>query len=91
MEKSYLANREIDKFMSLFNGGLDYPWIPINLQKDLIKLGEFRGMGTRYKPQKVFPEEYIEENLAFGNLSIRSWGKGSENLFKILEKNDFPL
>lgn len=88
MEKSNLANMEIDKFMSVVNGGVDYPWLPIDLQRKLTKLGYFRGLGTKYKPREVFPEKYIEDNLEFGDLSIRSWGRGSENLYKILEKND---
>jgi len=87
LEKSNVFNNEIEKLMNRVNSGLDYTWIPINMQRDFRKLGKFRGLGTTYKPKEVFSEKYVEDNLSFGDLSIKSWGRGSEKLYNILEKN----
>ncbi|OUJ18905.1 hypothetical protein AMET1_0556 [Methanonatronarchaeum thermophilum] len=85
LSKSRPSKRVIEKFMSYVRSGLDHPWMPIKLQEEFTELGEFRGLGAKYKPKKIFPEKYIEDKLSFGDLSIRSWGRGSQDLYDVLK------
>lgn len=88
LEESIQAKQTIKKFMDTVKNGLDHLWFPINLQRNVLNLGDFRGLGVRYKANEVFSEDFIENNLSFGDLSIRTWGPGTKNLFETLDRSE---
>lgn len=88
LEESGPVKQTIKKFMDTVKNGLDHLWFPIDFQREMSELGIFRGLGVKYKANEVFTEEFIENNLSFGDLSIRTWGPGTKNLFETLDKSE---
>ncbi|MFP9062312.1 hypothetical protein ACLI4R_17550 [Natrialbaceae archaeon A-chndr2] len=88
LEESDDAQNVVDSMVSGVRNGLDFPWIPVEQQRSLIDLGEFRNIGVNYQADKVFSPEYIEDRLAFGDLSVRSSGRGTRALFNILDEQE---
>ncbi len=88
LEKSKPAKKVVDGFMTGVNNGLDYVWFPEELQTEIAGMGEFRGVGVRYKADKVFPKEYIEDNFDFGDLSLQTRGKGTKQLYDKLSSDE---
>lgn len=88
LEESQPAKRVIESMMTDVSNGLDYPWFPVELTKDIAGMGEFRGISVSYKPDKVFSEEYVEDALGFGDLSVQGSGFGTQRLYDILSDQD---
>lgn len=88
IEKSRPAKDAMDDLIMAERSGLDYLWFPAQLQRYFTKLGEFRGAGINYDAEDVFSEEYIEEYLAFGELSIQSSGQGTSWLLDAMSDAD---
>lgn len=87
-DKSSLTKPAIKDMLSSEGSGLDHPWIPGREVERIVKMGEFQGLGVKYDAEEVFPEDFIEENLMFGDLSLRTSGHGTKDLFDILQSSD---
>jgi hypothetical protein len=48
-------------------------------------MGDFEGVGLTYDADDVFPEEFIEDHLLFGDLSVNTSGHGARRLYSILK------
>jgi len=88
LEESDDAKKVVADMVSGVRNGLDYTWMPIEQQRDVMKMGEFRDVGVSYDADDVFSEDYIEDRLAFGDLSVRSSGRGTSTLFDILDSHE---
>lgn len=88
IEKSRPAKDTMEDLIMTEQSGLDYLWFPAQLQRYFIKLGEFQGAGINYDAEDVFSEEYINEHLPFGELSIQSSGQGTSWLLDALSDAD---
>lgn len=88
LEKSRPAKEVINGFMTGVSNGLDYVWFPEELQNEISTMGEFRGLGVKYKADEVFPEEYIKEEFDFGDLSLQTRGRGTRNLYEKLSSDE---
>jgi hypothetical protein len=88
IEKSRPAKDAMEDLIMTEQSGLDYLWFPAQLQRYLTKLGEFQGAGINYDAEDVFSEEYINEYLPFGELSIQSSGQGTSWLLDALSDAD---
>lgn len=87
LEESDDAKKVVADMVSGVRNGLDYPWLPVEQQRDIMDMGEFRDVGVSYDADEVFSEDYIEDRLDFGDLSVRSSGRGTETLFDILDSH----
>lgn len=88
LEKSRPAKSFVDDMLRGVRNGLDRTWFPIDLQRDITEMGEFRDIGIKYEADEVFSDEYIEEMMAFGDLSLQGTGRGTSRLFSILRQNE---
>jgi hypothetical protein len=89
LEESRTAKSVVGSMMTGVSNGLDYPWFPVELVKEVTDMGEFRGINVSFKPDKVFSEEYVEDKLEFGDLSVQGSGFGTKRLYDILsDQND---
>lgn len=88
LEESQDANQAVDGFVSGVRNGLDFPWVPVEMQRGYISMGEFRDVGVSYQADKVFSDEYIEDRLEFGDLRVQSSGRGTRTLFDILDNQE---
>lgn len=88
LEESEDAKNVIKDMVSGVRNGLDYTWMPVEQQRDIMDMGEFRDVGVSYEAADVFSEDYIEDRLDFGDLSVRSSGKGTSTLFDILDSHE---
>lgn len=88
LEESDDAKSIVSDIVSGVRNGLDYTWMPIEQQRDIMEMGEFRDVGVNYEADEVFSDEYIEDRLAFGDLSVRSSGRGTSILFDILDQQE---
>ena len=61
LEKSRPAKGLIDDMVGGVKNGLDRTWFPIELQREITELGEFRDIGVKYEADEVFSDEYIED------------------------------
>ncbi len=86
-DESQAVVRMVNNFMSSVRNGLDHLWFSGEFQKELSTLGVFKGMGVKFKANKVFPEEYLEKRFRLSDLSIRSWGEGTKRLFETLSES----
>lgn len=88
LEEAGDAMKVIGEMVSGVWNGLDYTWMPVEQQRDIMDMGEFRDVGVSYDAAEVFSDDFIEERLAFGDLSVRSSGKGTAALFDILDSQN---
>lgn len=88
IEKSRPAKDAMEDLIMSERSGLDYLWFPAQLQRYFTKLGEFKGAGINYDAEDVFSEEYIDDYLPFGELSIQSSGQGTSRLLDVLSDAD---
>lgn len=88
LEESEDAKKVVQDMVSGVRNGLDYTWMPIEQQREVMDMGEFRDVGVSYDADDVFSEDYIDERLDFGDLSVRSSGRGTGTLFDILDSHD---
>jgi hypothetical protein len=88
LEESEDAKNVVSDMISGVRNGLDYTWMPIEQQRQIIEMGEFRDVGVSYEADEVFSEDYIDNRLAFGDLSVRSSGRGTRTLFDILDSHE---
>lgn len=88
LEESRASRSVIDGMMTEVSNGIDYPWFPVELTKDIAGMGEFRGISVSYKPDKVFSEQFVEDKLEFGDLSVQGSGYGTKRLYDILSSQD---
>jgi hypothetical protein len=88
LEESEDAKKVVADMISGVRNGLDYTWMPVEQQRDIMDMGEFRDVGVSYDADDVFSEDYIEDRLDFGDLSVRSSGKGTGTLFDILDSHE---
>jgi len=86
IEKSRPAKDSMEDLIMSERSGLDYLWFPAQLQRYFTTLGEFQGAGINYDAEEVFSEEYIEDYLPFGELSIQSSGRGTSWLLDALSE-----
>lgn len=88
IEESEDAKNVVGDIVSGVRNGLDYTWIPIEQQRDIMDMGEFRDVGVSYEADEVFSPDYIEDRLDFGDLSVQSSGRGTSTLFDILDSQE---
>lgn len=88
LEESDDAKSVISDIVSGVRNGLDYTWMPVEQQREIMEMGEFRDVGVSYDADEVFSSEYIEDRLDFGDLSVRSSGRGTSTLFNILDRQE---
>lgn len=88
LEESGDAKKVVADMVSGVRNGLDYTWMPVEQQRDIIDMGEFRDLGVSYDADDVFSEDYIQDRLDFGDLSVRSSGHGTGTLFDILDSHE---
>ena len=88
LEESEDAKNVISDLVSGVRNGLDYTWMPVEQQRDIMDMGEFRDVGVNYEADEVFSEDYIDDRLAFGDLRVESSGRGTSTLFEILDKQE---
>jgi hypothetical protein len=88
IEKSRPAKDAMEELIMAERSGLDYLWFPAQLQRYFTELGEFQGAGINYDAEDVFSEEYIDEHLPFGELSMQSSGQGTSWLLDALSDAD---
>lgn len=88
LEESEDAKNIVGDMVSGVQNGLDYTWMPVEQQRDIRNMGEFRDVGVSYNADDVFSENYIEDRLDFGDLSVRSSGRGTGTLFDILDSHE---
>jgi hypothetical protein len=88
LEESDDAKKVVADMISGVRNGLDYTWMPVEQQRDIMDMGEFRDVGVSYDADDVFSEDYIEDRLDFGDLSVRSSGRGTGTLFDILDSHE---
>lgn len=88
LEESEDAKNVVGDMVSGVRNGLDYTWMPVEQQRTIMDMGEFRDVGVSYDADKVFTEDYIEDRLDFGDLSVRSSGRGTGTLFDILDSHE---
>ena len=88
LEESEDAKRIVRDMVSGVRNGLDYTWMPVEQQREIMDMGEFRDVGVSYDADEVFSEDYIEDRLEFGDLSVRSSGRGTGTLFDILDSHE---
>jgi hypothetical protein len=88
LEKSRPAKGLVDDMVGGVKNGLDRTWFPIELQREITELGDFRDIGVKYEADEVFSDEYIEDRMEFGDLSLQGTGRGTSRLFNTLQEND---
>lgn len=88
LEESEDAKSVVGDMVSGVRNGLDYTWMPIEQQRDIMGMGEFRDMGVSYDADEVFGSDFIEDRLDFGDLSVQSSGRGTSTLFNILDSQE---
>jgi hypothetical protein len=88
LEKSRPAKALVDDMIGGVRNGLDRTWFPIDLQYEITDMGEFRDIGIKYEADEVFSDDYIEERMAFGDLSLQGTGRGTSRLFETLQQNE---
>lgn len=67
LEESEDAKKVVADMVSGVRNGLDYTWIPVEQQRDIINMSEFRDLGVSYDADDVFSEDYSEDRLDFGD------------------------
>lgn len=88
LEESEDAKNVVSDLVDGVKNGLDYPWMPVEQQRDIMDMGEFRDVGVSYEADEVFSSDYIEDRLAFGDLRVQSSGRGTSHLFNILDSQE---
>lgn len=88
LSKSDTAKEVVAELVSGVKNGLDYTWFPVEMQREFTEMGEFRGLGVKYQADDVFPEEFIEDRLSLGDLSVQGHGQGTGHLYEILESHE---
>ncbi|WP_318567390.1 hypothetical protein [Salinigranum marinum] len=88
LEESEDAKNVVGDMVSGVRNGLDYTWMPVEQQRIIMDMGEFRDVGISYDADEVFTEDYIDDRLDFGDLSVRSSGRGTGTLFDILDSHE---
>jgi len=88
LEESDDAKAVVKDMVSGVRNGLDYTWMPVEQQRDVMDMGEFRDVGVSYEADEVFSSDYIDDRLDFGDLSVQSSGRGTSTLFDILDSQE---
>lgn len=88
MEDSEFTRNLVNHMLSREGSGLDRLWLPSKQVEQIIDMGDFEGVGMTYDADDVFPEEFIEDHLLFGDLSVDTSGHGARRLYSILKKSE---
>lgn len=88
LSKSDTAKDVVSELMNGVKNGLDYTWFPVEMQREFTDMGKFRGLGVKYQADEVFSDEFIEDRLSLGDLSVQGHGQGTGKLFEILDSQD---
>ncbi|MDY6778576.1 MAG: hypothetical protein SVU32_07965 [Candidatus Nanohaloarchaea archaeon] len=88
MEDSEFTNKAVSDMLSREGSGLDRMWIPRKQVETMSDMGEFEGVGITYDADDVFPEEFIDDHLLFGDLSLDTSGHGARRLYSLLKESD---
>lgn len=88
LRKSKFTNDVVHEFISTEESGLDRTWMHSGMVETVSKMGDFQGVGIKYEAEKVFSDEFINENLLFGDLKLNSSGNGTSDLYRILQDSD---
>lgn len=88
MEDSRFTSKLVDDMLSREGSGLDHIWLPGEQVETIIEMGDFEGVGLTYDADDVFPDEFIEDYLLFGDLSVDTSGHGARRLYSLLKESD---
>ncbi|MFC6939736.1 hypothetical protein ACFQE8_07115 [Salinirubellus sp. GCM10025818] len=88
MEDSEFTGKAVSDMLSREGSGLDRMWLPSEQVESIAGMGEFEGVGLTYDADDVFPEEFIEDHLLFGDLSVNTSGHGASRLYSLLKDSD---
>jgi hypothetical protein len=72
------------ELISKEGAGLDRLWLPTAQVEEIGEMGEYESIKTNYSANNVFPEELIEDNRQFSDLSIDGSGQNSKRLYDLL-------
>lgn len=88
MKDSKFTGKAVNDMLSREGSGLDRMWLPSEQVETIADMGEFEGVGLTYDADDVFPEEFIENHLLFGDLSVNTSGHGASRLYSLLKDSD---
>jgi hypothetical protein len=88
MEDSKFTGNAVNDMLSREGSGLDRMWLPSGQVEAIAEMGEFEGVGLTYDADDVFPEEFIEDHLLFGDLSVNTSGHGARRLYSLLKESE---
>lgn len=88
MEDSKFTGNLVDDMLSRKGSGLDRLWLPSNQVERITDMGDFEGIGMTYDADDVFPDEFIEDNLLFGDLAVNTSGHGARRLYSLLKESE---
>jgi len=88
MEDSEFTGNAVNEMLSREGSGLDRMWLPSKQVEAIAEMGEFEGVGLTYDADDVFPEEFIEDHLLFGDLSVNTSGHGARRLYSLLKESE---
>lgn len=88
MEDSKFTRKAVGDMLSREGSGLDRMWLPSEQVESIAGMGEFEGVGLTYDADDVFPDEFIENHLLFGDLSVNTSGHGASLLYSLLKDSD---
>jgi len=88
MEDSKFTGQAVSDMLAREGSGLDRMWLPGDHVESIADMGDFEGIGLTYDADDVFPEEFIQEHLLFGDLSVNTSGHGASRLYSLLKDSD---
>lgn len=88
LAESTIFNNAIDSLLKSEGGGLDRLWLPTDEVERIGEMGDFEGIKIGFAADEVFPQEFVEENFEFTDLSIDGSGPNSNHLYDILKSTD---
>lgn len=88
LAESTLFNTAIDSLLKSEGGGLDRLWLPTGQVEEVGEMGEYEGIKISFAADEVFPQEFVEENFEFTDLSIDGSGTNSRYLYEILKSTN---
>lgn len=88
LEDSKFFGDATSELLSKEGAGLDRLWLPTAQVEKIGEMGEYESVKTNYSADNVFPEELIEDNRQFSDLSIDGSGQNSKRLYDLLKSVD---
>jgi hypothetical protein len=86
MGKSKFFNSALRGLVDSEGGGLDRLWLPTGQVEKIGEMGKYEGVKINFDAGEVFPDEYLERNLPFHDLSIDGSGDSSKYLYDVLKQ-----